>query len=123
MNISISSISGVFVLPALAIILIAATGSAICSVVPANSPTLYRTLIGSYVFWGMGFPLANVVVVLCFLRLLLHKVSLQRKVKLMKWPARADIFTILLPIGPLGQGAFAIMELGLETAKVTSHYA
>lgn len=63
------------ILPVVTLVVLSAAGSAFCSVIPTTSPTLYRTVIGSYVLWGMGFPLANVIIILCFLRLIIHKVD------------------------------------------------
>lgn len=72
---TISSITGILIFPVLPLVVLSATGAALCSVVPSTSATMYRVLIASYVFCGMGFPLGNVILVLCFLRLVVHKVS------------------------------------------------
>jgi tellurite resistance protein TehA-like permease len=115
---TLSSLTGVLVLPIVTLVVASATGAVLCGVLPASSDAIYRTLIGSYAMWGIGFPFANTILVLYFLRLLVYKVPLSST--LTKWPNRADIMTILLPIGPLGQGSFAIMNLGTMAKKVHS---
>ena len=58
-------------------------------------------VIVSYILWGTGVPLAMVVLVMYFQRLTVYKL-----------PPREVIVSVFLPIGPLGQGGFGIMQLG-----------
>jgi len=53
----------------------AATGAVVCTVIPATSAALYRTMLACYIAWGFAFPLANVIIAIYFLRLILYKVS------------------------------------------------
>lgn len=52
------------------------------------------TVITSYVLWGIGLPLALMVMVIYLARLALHKL-----------PPKAVIVSVFLPLGPLGQGS------------------
>src|SRR5579859_5804230 len=100
---------------------------------PSDSDALYRTMLASYAALAIGFPLTHIILVLYFLRLLVHKVYTPSPVRpsslpshipsllkdlfpksrdLLQWPQRSDILSVFLPIGPLGQGSFAIMSLG-----------
>jgi Voltage-dependent anion channel len=71
---TLSSLTGILVLPIVPVIDIAAVGAVVCSVIPSTSPSLYRTMLASYAFWGIGFPLANIILIIYFLRLTIHNV-------------------------------------------------
>jgi len=73
---TITTITGQLLLPTVTLIDIAATGAVLCSVLPPGSAALPRTMLASYAIWGIAFPLANVVIILFFLRLTLYKVTL-----------------------------------------------
>ncbi|KAE8346832.1 voltage-dependent anion channel-domain-containing protein [Aspergillus arachidicola] len=53
------------------------------------------TVIVSYALWGIGLPLAMMVMVIYLQRLNLHRI-----------PPKAVIVTVFLPPGPLSQGSF-----------------
>ena len=53
------------------------------------------TIIVSYVLWGIGLPLALMVMVIYLQRLTLHKI-----------PPKAMIVSVFLPIGPFGSGGY-----------------
>ncbi|KAH8894119.1 hypothetical protein GQ53DRAFT_644050 [Thozetella sp. PMI_491] len=59
------------------------------------------TLIVSYVLWGIGQAFSVVVLGMYFQRLCLHSL-----------PPKEAIVSVFLPVGPLGQGGFAIQQLG-----------
>ena len=59
------------------------------------------TITFSYILWGTGVPLAMSTLVIYFQRLTIHNL-----------PPREVIVSVFLPLGPLGQGAFGIMQLG-----------
>lgn len=73
---TITTITGQLLLPVVTLIDIAATGAVLCSVIPPGSAALPRTMLASYAIWGISFPLANVIIVLFFLRLTLYKVRI-----------------------------------------------
>lgn len=94
-----------WLLPIVATIVAAASGGIVAEVLPNPHHALW-TIIVSYVLWGTGVPLAMAVLVIYFQRLTVHKL-----------PPREVIVSVFLPLGPLGQGGFGIMQLG----KVASH--
>lgn len=59
------------------------------------------TLEASYVLWGAGMSFAFIVLVIYFHRLCMHSL-----------PPREAIVSVFLPVGSLGQGGFAIQQLG-----------
>jgi tellurite resistance protein TehA-like permease len=67
----------------------------------ANPTHALWTLIISYILWGIGLPLAIFTLVLYYHRLTVHKL-----------PPSAVVSSVFLPLGPLGEGGFAIMKMG-----------
>lgn len=96
----LSTMTAAWLLPIVSTIVASASGGIIASVLPNDQHALI-TLIISYILWGTGVPFAMVVLVIYFQRLTLHHL-----------PPREVIVSVFLPLGPLGQGGFAIMELG-----------
>lgn len=96
----LSKMTAVWLLPIVSTIVASASGGIVANVLPNPQHALW-TVIVSYVLWGTGFPLAMVVLVIYFQRLTLHHL-----------PAREVIVSVFLPLGPLGQGSYAIMQLG-----------
>lgn len=105
-NHKIESITAAWLLPIVSTIVAAATGGIVAGVVPHYDLKLI-TVITSYVLWATGVPLAMVVITVYFLRL--TTVSL---------PPKAIIVSSFLPLGPLGQGSFGIMQLGKVASEV-----
>lgn len=102
----LSKMTAVWLLPIVATIVAAASGGIVAEVLP-NPQHAVWTLVTSYVLWGTGFPLAMVVLVMYFHRLTIHRL-----------PPREVIVSVFLPLGPLGQGSFGLMQLGKVCAKV-----
>ncbi|EME89765.1 uncharacterized protein MYCFIDRAFT_118781, partial [Pseudocercospora fijiensis CIRAD86] len=103
---SVQSMTAAWLLPIVSTIVASASGGIVADVLPNDNHALI-TLMTSYVLWATGVPLAMVVIVIYFLRL--TTVSL---------PPKEVVVSTFLPLGPLGQGGFAIMQLGkvaLET--------
>ena len=96
----LSSMTAAWLLPIVAPIVASASGGIVAQVLPDPEQAL-MTIIVSYVLWGTGVPLAMAVLVMYFHRLTVYKL-----------PAREVIVSVFLPLGPLGQGGFAIMQLG-----------
>ncbi|KAF4634899.1 hypothetical protein G7Y89_g3188 [Cudoniella acicularis] len=101
----LSKMTAAWLLPIVAPIVAAASGGIVAEVLPNPQHALW-TVIASYILWGTGVPLAMVVLVIYFQRLTLHKL-----------PPKEVIVSVFLPLGPLGQGGFGIMQLG----KVAMH--
>lgn len=102
----LSRMTAAWLLPIVATIVAAASGGIVAEVLPNPQYQLW-TVVTSYVLWGTGFPLAMVVLVMYFHRLTVHKL-----------PPREVIVSVFLPLGPLGQGSFAIMQLGKVAKQV-----
>ena len=102
----LKSMTAVWLLPVVSTIVAAASGGIIADVLPNPSHALW-TLTVSYILWGTGVPLAMAVLVIYFQRLTVHSL-----------PPREVIVSVFLPLGPIGQGGFAIMQLGVVAMKV-----
>lgn len=99
-----------WLLPIVATIVAAASGGIVASVLPTEQALI--TIITSYILWGCGVPLAMFTMVIYFHRLTMHKL-----------PPREVIVSVFLPLGPLGQGSFGIMQLGKEALRVSKETA
>ena len=104
----LSTMTGSWLLPIVSTIVASGSGSVVAGVLP-NSQHQLITLITSYVLWGMGESLAMVVLVIYFLRLTTFRL-----------PAKEVIVSTFLPLGPLGQGGFAIQQLGSVAREIFS---
>lgn len=102
----IASVTPFWLLPIVSTIICAATGGMVAGVLPSPTYALW-TLIVSYVLWGIGIPLALFTLVLYYHRLTLHSI-----------PPPAVLSSIFLPLGPLGEGGFGIMQLGAVSRTV-----
>ena len=95
-----------WLLPIVAPIVAAASGGVVAAVLPNPQHALWTVII-SYILWGTGVPLAMAVLVIYFERLTVHKL-----------PPREVIVSVFLPLGPLGQGGFGIMQLGKVAMQI-----
>ena len=109
----LSKMTAVWMLPVGSTVVAAATGGIVAEVLPNPQHALWTT-ITSYIIWGTGFPLAMVILVMYFHRLTVHHL-----------PPRELIVSVFLPLAPIGQGSFALMQLGkvaLATFPVTATF-
>lgn len=90
----LSSASAAWLLPIVSCVVAAASGGIVAEALPHPQHAL-GTIIASYVLWGIGVPLALMVMVIYLLRLILYKL-----------PPKALIVSMFLPLGPLGQGGY-----------------
>lgn len=90
----LSSTSAAWLLPIVACVVAAASGAIVADVLPHPQYAL-GTLLASYVLWGIGVPLALMVMTIYLLRLMLYKL-----------PPKTVIVSTFLPLGPLGQGGY-----------------
>jgi len=90
----LSAITAVWLLPIVSCVVAASTGAIVAGILPNSQHALW-TIIVSYVLWGIGVPLAMMVMTIYLQRLALHKL-----------PPKAVIVSVFLPLGPLGQGGF-----------------
>ncbi len=102
----LSKMNAAWLLPIVSTIVAAALGGIVAEVLPDPQHALW-TIVTSYILFGTGFPLSMVVLVMYFHRLTIYRL-----------PPREVIVSVFLPLGPLGQGSFAIMQLG-KVARTT----
>ena len=102
----LSTMTAAWLLPIVAPIVSSASGGIVAGVLPNPMHALW-TVVVSYVLWGAGVPLAMAILVIYFQRLTVHKL-----------PPREVIVSVFLPLGPLGQGGFGIMQLGKVALEV-----
>lgn len=95
-----------WLLPVVSTIVASTTGGVVAEILVDPDRALW-TLITSYVLLGVGFPLAMSILVIYFYRLIVYSL-----------PPRDDIVSVFLPLGPLGQGSFAAMQLGKVALKL-----
>jgi len=96
----LQAMGAAWLLPVVACVVAAASGAIVADVLPDPQYAL-ATLIASYVLWGVGVPLALMLIVVYLMRLMLYKL-----------PAQMVIVSTCLPLGPLGQGGYGIQKLG-----------
>ncbi|KAJ3571031.1 hypothetical protein NPX13_g5517 [Xylaria arbuscula] len=94
------------ILPIVATIVAAGTGALVASVLPNDQHAIWTITI-SYVLWGCGIPLSMFTLVIYFQRLTMYHL-----------PPREAIVSVFLPLGPLGYGAFVIIQLGKDALRV-----
>jgi tellurite resistance protein TehA-like permease len=94
-----------WLLPIVSTVVASASGGVVASVLPPEAALV--TIITSYIIWGCGVPLALFTMVIYFHRLTMHAL-----------PPKEVIVSVFLPLGPLGQGSFAILQLGADALKV-----
>lgn len=105
-EVELSTMTATWLLPVVAPVVCAATGGLVAHVLPDPQHALW-TMVVSYVLWGSGMSLAMVVLVIYFHRLTVHHL-----------PPREVIVSVFLPLGPVGSGGFAIMQLGRVALKI-----
>lgn len=96
----LAEMTALYLIPIVAIVIAATSGALVAGALKDDRHQLW-TLIISYVLWGIGTPLSWVILMVYFLRLMVHK-PLQREV----------VVSLLLPIGPLGLSGFSLIALG-----------
>lgn len=110
----LSKMTATWLLPIVSTIVASASGGVVAEVLPNPQHALW-TITTSYILWGTGFPLAMVVLTVYFSRLTIYHL-----------PPREVIVSVFLPLGPLGQGSFALMQLGkvaLKTFPLTGTFS
>ncbi|KAF1996748.1 C4-dicarboxylate transporter/malic acid transport protein [Amniculicola lignicola CBS 123094] len=100
------TMTAVWLLPVVSTIVAAASGAVVADCLPDPRFSLW-TILTSYVLWGTGVPIAFVIMTIYFHRLTVHKL-----------PPQAVIASVFLPLGPMGQGGYGIMELGAQAKRI-----
>ncbi|KAL5366637.1 malate permease [Aspergillus floccosus] len=105
-GVDLSSITAAWLLPIVSCVVAAASGSIVADVLP-NPQIAIGTILASYILWGIGVPLAMMVICVYLQRLMFYKL-----------PPKGMLVSVFLPLGPLGQGSFGIQRLG-RSAQTT----
>lgn len=95
---ALDQITGVWLLPVVAPIVAAASGGIVAPLLEDGHARL--TLVVSWIILGSGLSVAFFLMTLYYLRLAIYKI-----------PPAALIVSAFLPLGPCGQGAFALLKL------------
>ncbi|CAO1619964.1 unnamed protein product [Sympodiomycopsis kandeliae] len=96
---SIDNITGIWMLPVVSTIVSAASGGIVAETL-SNPSHVRLTLIVSWILLGTGFSFACFLMALYYLRLAIYKI-----------PPAALIVSAFLPVGPCGQGSFALLKI------------
>ncbi len=95
----LESMTAVWLLPVVTAEVAAASGAPLATHLPAQEA--FAIVILSYVLWAYSVPLAMSILVLLFLRLVLHKLP-EREMGVSAW----------LSLGPIGTGSLGLLLLG-----------
>jgi tellurite resistance protein TehA-like permease len=101
-------VTAAWLLPIASAIVASAVGGVVAEVLVNEQHALW-TLVVCYVLWGTAIPLSMSCLVIYLHRLTMHNL-----------PPREVVVSTLLPVAPLGQGAFAIMQMGKVSATLFS---
>lgn len=99
-HLELKLVNGTLLLPFVPCVVASGTGALVAGVLP-SAEHAQVTLIVSYVLWGIGEAFTVIILSMYFQRLCLHSL-----------PPRTAIVSVFLPVGPLGQGGFAIQQMG-----------
>lgn len=83
-----------WLLPVVSCVVAAASGSIVADVLP-DAQLALATILASYILWGIGVPLAMMIMGIYLQRLMFYKL-----------PPNGMLVSVFLPLGPLGQGSF-----------------
>ncbi|KAI9473447.1 MAG: voltage-dependent anion channel [Benjaminiella poitrasii] len=101
----LETVSGAWLLPIVPAVVTSASGGLLAQHLDQNRAIV--VLIISYIMMGMGLLLALIITVIFFSRLAIHKL-----------PPKEAIISMFLPLGPLGQGSYGMIQLGLAAKTV-----
>ncbi|PGH14602.1 hypothetical protein AJ79_02937 [Helicocarpus griseus UAMH5409] len=99
------SMTAAWLLPVISTIVAAATGAVVADQLPTRQLSLW-TIIASYILWGLGLSFSMIILATYFQRLALHSL-----------PPKSVIVSTCIPLGPMGQGGFAVLKLGADARK------
>jgi C4-dicarboxylate transporter/malic acid transport protein len=103
---SIETMTAVWLLPVVPAEVAAASGGVLVQHL-ANPELAAHLLFGCYLLWAFSVPLALGILVILFLRLVLHKLP-KREMAVSSW----------LALGPLGTGSLGLMVLGRDAPAI-----
>lgn len=95
---SLDKMTAAWLLPVVPCVVAAASGGLVSTVLSHERALI--TLVVSYALWGVGMSLSFLIMAIYIHRLTLFKL-----------PTSEVIVSAFLPVGPLGQGAYAVMQM------------
>jgi tellurite resistance protein TehA-like permease len=98
---AIHTATAVWLLPIVPAVVAAASGGLVASIVQTEEKAMIILCV-SWILWGCGVGLSLLVLALYLHRLLCHKL-----------PNGEVIVSAFLPLGPLGQGSFGLIQMGI----------
>lgn len=101
-----SVISLALILPVVTLTVAASLGNLVATDLPGLKLKIVTMLV-SFAMWAIAVLLAFIMVTVNFWRLIVYKV-----------PASDQVFTMFLPIGFLGQGAYAVLLFGRNCVNI-----
>lgn len=104
-KLTLQSMTATWLLPIVPAVVAAASGGLVATVLSVSQAQI--TLAVSYVLWGMGVSLSFLILALYLHRIMVHNL-----------PNPEVIVSAVLPMGPMGQGAYGIVQLGKATKMV-----
>ncbi|GMK57176.1 hypothetical protein CspeluHIS016_0400100 [Cutaneotrichosporon spelunceum] len=97
-----------WLLPIVSCIVASASGGTVAEALMPYNPELSRgTLVVAYCMWGLGIPLAMMVIALLIFRFATGGA-----------PRGQSLAAIFLPVGPCGQGSFGIAVMGIVARRL-----
>lgn len=107
-----TSFAPTILLPIVTSVVAAASGALVSeALMPVNLGLARSTLIVSFVVWGTGVPVAMMVVAL-----LIYRFALGGP------PGPMALASVFLPLGPMGQGSYGIINLGASVRRLAYDY-
>ena len=104
-NLSLDKMTGAWLLPVVPTVVAAASGGLLATVLPPGPAV--NVAVVSYVLWGIGMGTSFMIMALYFHRLTIHHL-----------PDAEVVVSAFLPLGPLGQGAFGLIQLS-QAGKIS----
>ncbi|KAK9816229.1 hypothetical protein WJX74_008920 [Apatococcus lobatus] len=95
---AVEKMTAAWLLPVVPAVVAGATGGVMATVLEPQNALI--TILTSYVLWGMGMGQSMLLIALYMQRLMAYKL-----------PAAEVIVSAFLPLGPLGQGSYGIVQL------------
>lgn len=106
-----ATISMMLVLPVVTLTVAASLGNLVAPDLPSTNLQIV-TMMVTFVMWAIAVLLAFVVVTVNFWRLFVYKI-----------PSTDQVFTMFLPIGFLGQGAYGVLLFGRNCVNILMDHA
>ncbi|KAI8994984.1 voltage-dependent anion channel [Pilobolus umbonatus] len=97
--------NGTWLLPIVPAVVAAASGGLLANKIDEERAIVI--LVVSYILMGLGLLLALSIIVIYFFRLAVHSL-----------PPKEVIISSFLPLGPLGQGAYGLLQLGSASYRL-----